>query len=253
MNDPTTHDTDALEGHDHESLTMAVAEVLEDHGWQTELPLGLDGDADRVATRDGTTRLVRVVPATSDPLAASAVSSAVETVETADASHVSLVVATDVTDAAREHAEGYDQISLVDVQTVSDLEAWAATLSDPDSVSDATSLEVSSADAVGEESDDDDAATGAATEPDDGRSPNVLAAAVTDDADEEPASLEVQIPDPEHDRAETSDTTDDDVSERIRLTERRGAIAEILLQATLLIGLLVCVVYVALRLGAVLV
>lgn len=247
MSDQILDSTDSLAELDRESLTMAVGELLEQHGWQTELALDILGvDVDRIATRAGERRLLRTVPADAGPVTASMVTAATNTVEKADANGLFLVSVADVTDAAQVQAEVDEDITLVDVETAPELKEELAAVCGvhpggrPSSESPSESTQTES-----------------------GASPDMVEAAVADvgdesDDDSEPDGSEFDDPGPgpEDDplpESTSGDTTDDEISESVRGAERRIIVGELLLQAALALAFLVCLVYVVFRLGQVLV
>lgn len=245
---------DSLVDLDREALTMAVAELLETHGWETEFSLDPgSGDADRIATRDGERYLLRTVPADSGPITTSTVTAATNAREQTGTTGLVLVSVAEVTEDAHEYASTSDSIDLFDVDSAEALDErlGSTTIGQP-------------ADAAlwgpADPADHENGATAADVE---AAVPDVDT--VTDDEDPTPQRLDPET-DPETDPEATdesatldvevattdSESTDDEISASVRDTERRMIVGELLLQIVLALGLLACASFVLFRLAQVL-
>lgn len=224
---------------DGQELTMAVAELLEEYDWQTELPLdpGIR-DPDRIATRDGDRYLLRAVPQEQGPVTTSTVTALQNAGEGADTDGLVVVAVGDVTDDVHDLAADSDRVAVVDVETAEELDDRLGAVS--------SSMRSRSADP-------------AAPAEQHGASPGAVEAAVADVDSTEPAVADVADGDrrdqagiDEIEPESAGSTTDAAVSSRVRTTETRMVLGEVLLQLVLALGVLACTLYVAVRLMALL-
>jgi hypothetical protein len=240
MSDTILDRDETLGSLDGEALTMAVAELFENHGWETKIALGSgSGDTDRVATRSGRRYLLRTVPRGDGPLTAAGVTSAADAHEQTDTVALLLVVVGDLTDDARERAVVDDSITLFDVESA---ESLAHRLGEFAPLQEATPAESPS--------------TSSAMEQETGASPAAVEAAVAD-LGESMDETESGTADPSDDTDEDAESStrgasDETISATVRGAERRMVVAEFFLQGLLVLGLLACFAFVTVRLGQVL-